>query len=89
MGIYFYLSRCYHTKTAAGESRWADSIDNDALCFGPFCEELVLLAGPPGGFHVDSRFRELRGKWLVSREAKDKRWMSVRGRIESKQRPPI
>lgn len=62
VGMYFYLSRCDHTETAARESRWTDPIDNDALSFSPFCEELVLLAGPPGGLHVDSRFRQLRGK---------------------------
>ena len=71
VGMYFYLSRRDHTETAAGESRWTDPIDDDALSFSPFCEELVLLAGPPGGLHVDSRFRQLRGKLLVWRGLKD------------------
>lgn len=49
---HFDTPRSYHTQTLTWESGWGNSIHDDSLGYGPFCEQFVLFAGPPVWFHL-------------------------------------
>jgi hypothetical protein len=53
-GSYLDFSSGYHSQTSTWKTGWSDAKGLNSTFHGPFCEGLVVLAGPPlWSWHLD------------------------------------